>query len=36
MKNILAQKAYTEGINFYKEKDGLWLSDTIPAEFIVL
>jgi len=33
---ILAQKAYTAGVNFYKEKDEIWLSDAIPAEFITL
>jgi putative RNA 2'-phosphotransferase len=32
---ILAQKAYNAGINFYREKGGIWLSDIIPAEFIV-
>ncbi|MGB4503918.1 MAG: RNA 2'-phosphotransferase [Syntrophaceticus sp.] len=31
---ILAQKAYDSGINFYREKEGVWLSDSIPPEFI--
>lgn len=31
---ILARRAYENNINFYKEKDGIWLSDFIPAEFI--
>mgnify|MGYP000895442820 FL=1 len=31
---VLAQKAYDAGINFYQEKDGIWLSDIIPVEFI--
>ena len=31
---VLAQKAYDAGINFYQEKDGIWLSDIIPAKFI--
>ncbi len=32
---IYAQKAYNAGIHFYREKDGIWLSDSIPAEFIM-
>lgn len=31
---IAAQKAHNVGINFYSEKDNIWLSDTIPAKFI--
>lgn len=31
---ILAKKAYKNNINFYREKNGIWLSDFIPAKFI--
>ncbi len=31
---ISALEAYNTGINFYREKDGIWLSDSIPAGFI--
>lgn len=32
---VLAQEAHNAGINFYSEKAGIWLSDRIPAKFIV-
>lgn len=32
---ILAQQAHHAGINFYSEKAGIWLSDSIPAAFII-
>jgi putative RNA 2'-phosphotransferase len=32
---ISALKAYNAGINFYREKNGIWLSDSIPAAFII-
>ncbi len=32
---ILARKANSAGVDFYREKNGIWLSDPIPAEFIV-
>jgi len=31
---ISALEAYKTGINFYQEKDGIWLSDSIPPQFI--
>ncbi len=31
---IEAREAHDAGISFYKEKDGIWLSDAIPIEFI--
>lgn len=31
---IAAQEAYNSGVNFYKEKDNIWLADPIPAKFI--
>lgn len=31
---VLAQKAYDTGTKFYSEKDGIWLSDAISANFI--
>ncbi len=32
---IDAQSAYEKGINFYEEKNKIWLSEDIPAEFIL-
>lgn len=32
---VSAQEAYNAGINFYREKEGIWLSDRIAAEFIM-
>ncbi len=31
---ITARKAHNSGIGFYKEKNGVWLSDTIPPGYI--
>lgn len=31
---IDAQEAYKRGIIFYKEKEGIWLSESIPSQFI--
>ncbi len=32
---VLSEKAYKEGHNFYYESNGIYLSDTIPAKYIV-
>ena len=31
-----AEKAYTNGVNFYKEPNDIWLSDDIPCKYLKL
>ncbi len=31
---IASKKAHNTRVNFYREKDDIWLSNTIPAKFI--
>lgn len=32
---VESQKAYKEGVKFYKENEGIWLSDAIPSQYII-
>ncbi len=32
---IESQKAHKEGIKFYKENEGIWLSDAVPPQYII-
>lgn len=31
---VMAASAYKDGINFYEENNGIWLSDRVPAKYI--